>query len=58
MGVSAFSSLGEEVDPHMHDVMTQVPGQAEWIIFDEFEKWYMLDNKVLRVAKVVVGSGE
>jgi molecular chaperone GrpE (heat shock protein) len=29
MGVSAFSSLGEEVDPHMHDVMTQVPGQAE-----------------------------
>lgn len=55
--VQAFISVGNEVDPHKHDVMTQVPGQAEWIIFDEFEKGYELDGKVLRVAKVVVGAG-
>ena len=56
--VKEFSSLGDEVDPHKHDVMTQVPGQEPWIVFDEFEKWYMLDEKVLRVAKVVVWSSE
>ncbi len=58
MWVSEFISLWEEVDPNKHDVMTQVPGKEEAIICDEFEKWYMLDDKVLRVAKVVVGAWE
>ncbi len=58
MWVSEFTSLWEEVDPNKHDVMTQVPGKAEWVICDEFEKGYILDDKVLRVAKVVVGAGE
>lgn len=58
MWVKAFVSLWEEIDPNKHDVMTQVPGKAEWIICDEFETGYMLDDKVLRVAKVVVGAGE
>jgi molecular chaperone GrpE (heat shock protein) len=56
--VKAFDSIWEEVDPDKHDVMTTVPGQAEWIIFDEFEKWYVLWERVLRHAKVVVGAGE
>ncbi len=54
MWVSKFESLWEEVNPNKHDVMTQVPWKEEWIICDEFETWYMLDEKVLRVAKVVV----
>ena len=54
MWVVWFNSLWEEVNPDMHDVMTTVPGQKEWIIFDEFEKWYKLWDKVLRHAKVVV----
>lgn len=57
MWVVAFNSKGEEVNPDKHDVMTTVPGQEEWIIFDEFEKWYMLGEKVLRHAKVVVWAG-
>ncbi|MDQ7008711.1 MAG: nucleotide exchange factor GrpE [Candidatus Gracilibacteria bacterium] len=58
MGVKSFISLGEEVDPNKHDVMTQIPGKPENIICDEFEKGYELDSKVLRIAKVVVGAGE
>jgi len=58
MWVKEFISLWEEVDPNKHDVMTQVPGKAENIICDEFEKGYELDWKVLRIAKVVVGAGE
>ena len=56
MWVQSFASKGNQVNPELHEVMTQVPGQ-EWIIIDEFEKGYMLADKVLRVAKVVVGNG-
>ncbi len=56
LGVSAFESKWKQVDPEKHDVMTQVPGE-EWVIQDEFEKWYELGGRVLRHAKVVVGNG-
>lgn len=58
MGVKAFDSKWEEVNPDKHDVMTTVAGQKDGIIFDEFEKWYNLGDTVLRHAKVVVGSWE
>lgn len=54
--VKPFISKGQKVDPERHDVMTQVPGE-EGIIVDEFEKGYVLWERVLRHAKVVVGSG-
>ncbi len=54
-GVAPFVSLGEEVDPTRHDVMTQMPGE-EGKIIEEFEKGYMIGSRVLRHAKVVVGS--
>jgi len=56
MWVKTFDSLWEEVNPDKHDVMTTVPGQETWIIFDEFEKGYELDWKILRHAKVIVGA--
>lgn len=57
MWVVAFKSLWEESNPDKHDVMTQVPWKKEWIICDEFEKGYMLWDRVLRHAKVVVWAG-
>ena len=56
MGAKPLDSKGEEVNPDKHDVMTTIPGQKEGIIFDEFEKGYMLGDRVLRHAKVVVGA--
>ena len=53
--VIAFDSLGQEVDPDRHDVMTEMPGEAGKIL-QEFERWYILKDKVLRHAKVVVGA--
>lgn len=55
-GVCAFDSIGSEVDPDRHDVMTEMPGEAGKIV-QEFEKGYTLGERVLRHAKVVVGSG-
>lgn len=54
MWVKPFDSIWNEVNPDFHDVMTVVPGQESGIIFDEFEKWYLLNDKVLRHAKVIV----
>jgi len=54
--VDAFDSIWQDIDPDKHEVMTQIPGE-EGKIVDEFEKWYMLWDRVLRVAKVVVGNG-
>lgn len=54
--VEPFESLWDEIDPDKHEVMTQVPGE-EWKIIDEFEKGYILWDRVLRVAKVVVWNG-
>lgn len=53
MWVKPFESKWEQVDPDKHEVMTQIPWK-NWIIVDEFEKWYMVWDRVLRVAKVVV----
>ena len=55
-GVTAFVSIGQEVDPDRHDVMTEMPGELGKIV-QEFEKGYMLRDRVLRHAKVIVGSG-
>lgn len=52
--VIPFTSVWEEVNPEKHEVMTQIPSDKPWIIVDEFETWYMLWDRVLRVSKVVV----
>jgi len=54
--VEPFESLGQPVDPNKHEVMTQIPGEQIGLIVDEFEKWYMLGDRILRVAKVVVAA--
>lgn len=56
-GVRSFISLGEEVDANRHDVMTQMPGEPGKIL-QEFEKGYLIGDRVLRHAKVVVGMSE
>jgi molecular chaperone GrpE len=55
--IYVFTSIWETVDPAKHEVMTQMVG-PEGKIIQEFEKGYMIADKVLRHAKVVVGSGE
>jgi len=46
-GVRSFDSIGSEVDPDRHDVLSQGPGE-EGVIVAEFEKGYMLGDRVLR----------
>jgi molecular chaperone GrpE len=56
LGVKPFSSIWEKVNPLKHEVMTVVPWKEADVVFDEFEKGYLLWDKVLRPAKVIVGG--
>lgn len=57
LGVKSYESMGKEVDTEYHEVMSQAPGTTG-VIIAEFEKGYMIGDRVIRHAKVVVGSGE
>lgn len=58
MWVKSFETIWNKVDLDKHDVMTTIPWKIEWIVVDEFEKWYLLWDKVLRHAKVIVWAWE
>ena len=57
-GLKPFESKGELFDADRHEAITQIPaptGDLKSKVVDEVEKGYMLGEKVLRFAKVVVG---
>lgn len=55
-GLLKFESLGQQVDPVRHEVITLGPGE-EGIITEVIEDGYELLGKVVRPAKVKVGDG-
>jgi molecular chaperone GrpE len=56
-GVKPILSLGMAFDPNYHEAMRQDKGE-EGMVIGELQKGYMLNDKLLRPARVVVGSGE
>ncbi|MFA6080697.1 MAG: nucleotide exchange factor GrpE [Candidatus Gracilibacteria bacterium] len=56
-GITPMDSVGQEVNPDLHDVISQVP-HALSTIQVEVEKGYMRGEKALRHAKVIVGDGQ
>lgn len=58
-GLKAMESMGEEFDTNKHEALTQIPAPSEDLkgkVVDVIEKGYVLHDKVLRFAKVVVGQ--
>ncbi|HEU4718522.1 MAG TPA: nucleotide exchange factor GrpE [Bacteroidia bacterium] len=58
-GLEPLESLGKPFDVDMHEAITNIPAPSEELkgkVVDEVEKGYMLNGKVIRFAKVVVGS--
>ena len=51
--------IGKEFDAEYHEAITQIPAPSEDLkgkIVDVVEKGYMLSDKVVRFAKVVIGN--
>ena len=56
--VTPMETIGEPFDPHHHEALTHMPSdQPAETIVEEFRKGYMLGDKLLRAAQVVVSSG-
>lgn len=56
-GVKPVLALGMAFDPNFHEAIRQDKG-PEGMVIQEFQKGYTLNDKLLRPARVVVGSGE
>jgi molecular chaperone GrpE len=58
-GLEAMKSMGEEFDTDFHEAVTNIPApdpEQKGKVVDEIQKGYLLNGKVIRFAKVVVGS--
>lgn len=58
-GVVEIEAINQELNTDFHDAITKIPAhdeEAKGKILDVIEKGYMLKDKVIRFAKVVVGE--
>lgn len=58
-GLKPMESVGKEFNSEIHEAITQSPAPSDDLkgkVIDEVEKGYMLNEKVIRYAKVIIGS--
>lgn len=58
-GLKPMEAKGQVFDSEFHEAITQIPAPSDDMkgkVVDEIEKGYFLNDKVIRFAKVVVGS--
>lgn len=58
-GLKAMEAKGEVFDPEIHEAIANLPTDDKKMkgkVIDDVEKGYLLNDKVLRFAKVVVGQ--
>ncbi|MFC2107404.1 nucleotide exchange factor GrpE [Bacteroidota bacterium] len=58
-GLEQMKTIGEEFDTDFHEAITSIPAPSPDMkgkVVDEVEKGYILNGKVIRYAKVVIGN--
>lgn len=58
-GLKAMESIHQEFDVEKHEAITEMPAPEEALrnkVLDEVQKGYLLNDKIIRFAKVVVGK--
>lgn len=58
-GLKEMESVGEPFDASKHEAITEIPAPNEEMkgkVIDQVEKGYLLNEKIIRYAKVVVGK--
>ncbi len=56
--VTLIEAVGNPFDPHLHEALTHMPGdQPSETVVTEVRRGYLLGEKLLRAAQVVVSSG-
>ena len=54
-GLEIIEAVGKRFDPKFHEAVKVVPANEDNIVLEEVERGYMLDGRVIKQAKVVVG---
>jgi molecular chaperone GrpE len=59
-GVRPLTSVGEQFDPNRHEAVDHIPHSAHPAntVVDEFHRGYVMNDKVLRPARVSVSKGD
>ncbi|NOU16834.1 MAG: nucleotide exchange factor GrpE [Bacteroidales bacterium] len=58
-GISEIEAIGKELNTDIHEAITKIPAQDDAMkgkIVDVVQKGYMLNDKVIRFSKVVIGE--
>ncbi len=58
-GLEPMNALGEEFDTDFHEALTQIPAPSDDLkgkVVDVIQKGYLLNGKIIRFAKVVIGN--
>ena len=58
-GLKEMEAKGSEFNPDVHEGITNIPAPSDDLkgkVVDELEKGYYLNDKVIRFAKVIIGS--
>lgn len=58
-GLSEMKTVGEVFDADVHEAITNIPAPSDDLkgkVVEELEKGYSLNGKIIRFAKVVIGS--
>jgi molecular chaperone GrpE len=58
-GLEPMNSIGQTFDADLYEAVTNIPAPSEDMkgkVVDELEKGYMLNGKIIRFAKVIVGN--
>lgn len=58
-GLKSMDSTGTDFDPEWHEAITDIPAPSEEMkgkVIDTVEKGYVLNDKIIRYAKVVVAK--
>ena len=58
MGVQEISALGEPFDPNLHNAVMKIedPNLGENIVAEEYQKGFILGDRVIRFSTVVVAN--
>jgi len=56
LGLEEIEVVGKEFDPKIHELVEEVEGGEPGIIVEEVQKGYTFQGKIIRIAKVKVGS--
>jgi len=58
-GLKEMESIGKDFDADLHEGITNIPAPTTNLkgkVIDELEKGYLLNDKVIRFAKVIIGA--